>query len=186
MNFLKCVVLTLGLLTLSANSQSSSNSTTSSSCVLWAPNMLYCMSCDMQQLYYLVNGNCVRCGVASCAKIDSNGNCVQCIQGYYLRQGTVCVLVTMIPGCTNYSTTAPSTVCLACNSNTMLVNGVCLPTIANCLTYIPGTNLCAQCATGFTQSADWAACVPGTIRYCLQYDCLDLCVQYSQDIPRLT
>ena len=181
MNLIKFATLTLSLLTLQVRSQ-----TADTSCVLWDPNNLYCMSCNQDRLYYLVNGNCVRCGVPSCAKIDANGKCVECIHGYYLRLGTVCVVVTMVPGCTQYSKTAPTTVCLACSSNTMLVNGVCLPKVTNCLTYIPGTNLCAQCANTFAQSADWASCVPGGISYCLGYDCLGLCVQCDVDMPRLS
>jgi hypothetical protein len=64
--------------------------------------------------------------------------------------------------------------------------GACLPKVANCLAYIPGTNLCASCADGYTQSQDWSACVPGGISYCLQYDCLGLCVRCHDDLPRLS
>ena len=185
MNYSRNLLIALFALSAAINAQSTASSLPTG-CLVMDPSNIYCMSCDHSQLYYLSKANCVRCGVQSCDQISPAGNCIACKQGYYLRQGLVCVVVTMIPGCITYSTTAPTSVCLACNPNTMLVNGVCLPTVANCTDYIPGTNLCAHCADGFTQSQDWASCIPGGISYCNQFDCLGLCVQCNTDLPRLS
>ena len=86
--------LILGALASCVNTQT----TNPAGCKLVDPNTLHCMSCDQQGLYYLAKGNCLRCGVKSCARIDASGSCVECEQGYYLRQGQICVVVSMIPG----------------------------------------------------------------------------------------
>ena len=173
---LTALVLLLG----SALSQSISQN----GCLVWQGNQ-YCAQCDHANLYYQIGNGCVRYSGNACAAIDYMGNCINCLQGYYLSFGNTCALDTYIVGCNNYATDTSTTICLSCNSGYMLVQNRCLQSIANCSQYISGTNICSTCAAGFTQSADWCSCVLGSIQNCLQYDCLGLCVQCAASFPRL-
>ena len=166
--------------------QTTTSTSLTDGCILWDENHLYCMSCNLDALYFRVKSSCVRCGDTHCQRIDDKGNCLSCEQGYYLRNGKICVVVTHVPGCVDYSTDAPTTICMACSSSTLLVNNRCLKRIPNCDRYIPGTNLCANCASGYTQSPNWSLCVTGGVGNCVLYDCQGLCVQCTEEFPRLS
>ena len=146
----------------------------------------YCTSCDTTKNYYLIGNGCVRYSGNGCTAIDYAGNCINCQQGFYLAYGNTCTLVNFIVGCTEYATDTTVTICRKCAPNYILERNRCLQSVPNCLQYIVGTNICAKCALGFTQAADWCSCVPGTIQNCVQYDCLGMCVQCSTNFPRLS
>lgn len=177
----KLLILTLGLL---AAVHSQMPKISQNGCLVYKSN-LYCAQCDQGNLYYQVGNGCVRFSGKACAAIDFNGNCINCQQGFYLAYGNTCKLVDFIVGCTLYGTDTSVTVCRTCASGYLLSQNQCLKTVPNCAQYISGTNICAQCATGFTQSSDWCSCVAGTIQNCVQYDCVGLCVQCNANFPRL-
>ena len=146
----------------------------------------YCTACDTTKKYYLIGNGCVRYSGDACTAIDYQGNCINCQQGFYLAYGNTCTLVNFIVGCTEYATDTSVTVCRKCAANYILVRNRCLESVPNCLQYIIGTNICAQCALGYTQAPDWCSCVPGTIQHCIQYDCLGSCVLCNANFPRLS
>ena len=156
------------------------------SCLQWSTDGTVCLLCNTQNLYYQNGNSCSRCSDVYCIAIDASGKCTNCQQGYYLAGGKFCTVVQMIPGCINYNQSSLVTVCTQCSSSTILVGNKCLKKVANCQTYIFGVNLCQLCNPGYTQSADWTACVPGGISFCLTYDCNGLCVQCSSEFPRLS
>lgn len=158
---------------------------TQNGCLVWQSN-LYCSQCDTAKMYYQVGNGCIRYSGNACTSIDYLGNCINCQQGFYLAYGNTCTLVNFIVGCLNYSTDSSVTICQSCAAGYILVQNRCLATIANCNQYIVGTNICAQCALGYTQAADWCSCVQGTIQNCVQYDCIGLCVQCAAAFPRLS
>ena len=173
--------LTLGLLLASATA---AQVISQAGCLAWNGNQ-YCSQCDQENMYYQVGNGCVRYSGNGCVSIDYLGRCINCQQGFYLAYGNTCQLVNYIVGCTLYASDTPSTVCRTCAAGYILVQNRCLQTVANCDQYITGTNICARCALGYTQSADWCSCVVGTIQNCVQYDCLGLCVVCNAAFPRL-
>lgn len=175
------VKLTLGLLLVASTA---TQAISQAGCLAWNGNQ-YCSQCDQKNLYYQVGNGCVRFSGNACVSIDYLGNCINCQQGFYLAFGNTCQLVNYILGCTQYATDTSTTICRACASGYILVQNRCLQSVPNCAQYIIGTNICAQCALGFTQAADWCSCIPGTIPNCIQYDCLQLCVQCNTTFPRL-
>lgn len=168
------------------SSSSSSGPTVASAGCLQLQDNLYCTDCDTNNLYYSVGSGCVQSGTSGCVSIDYLGRCIDCAQGYYLKNGQTCTVVSEIVGCLNYATDTATTICLACSSKFMLTQNQCLLTVANCDSYIPATNICAQCSANYTQAWDWCSCIPGTIANCIQYDCMGLCVQCVASLPRLS
>jgi len=146
----------------------------------------YCTACDTSKFYYLIGNGCVRYSGNACTSIDYQGNCINCQQGFYLAYGNTCTLVNFIVGCTEYATDTAVTVCRKCAPTYILERNRCLESVPNCLQYIVGTNICAQCALGYTQAPDWCSCVLGTIQNCVQYDCLGSCVLCNANFPRLS
>jgi len=172
---------TLGFLMVAATAQQAISQT---GCLAWNGNQ-YCTQCDNANLYYQIGNGCVRYSGNACVAIDYLGRCINCQQGFYLAYGNTCQLVTYIVGCTLYATDTSTTVCRTCAAGYILVQNRCLQSVANCDQYIPGTNICARCALGYTQAADWCSCVPGNILNCIQYDCIGLCVLCNSTFPRL-
>jgi len=153
-------------------------------CVAMQGNQ-YCTACDSSKFYYLIGNGCVRYSGNACTSIDYQGNCINCQQGFYLAFGNTCTLVNFVVGCTEYATDTATTVCRKCAPNFILERNRCLQSVPNCVQYIVGTNICAQCALGYTQAPDWCSCVLGTIQNCVQYDCLGSCVLCAATFPRL-
>lgn len=163
----------------------SSQAISQTGCLAYQGNQ-YCSLCDASNLYYQIGNGCVRYSGNACTSIDYAGNCINCQQGFYLAYGNTCTLVTYIVGCTLYGTDTSTTICRSCASGYILVGNRCLQSVPNCVQYIKGTNICAQCSLGYTQAPDWCSCVVGNITACVQYDCIGLCVLCNANLPRLS
>ena len=145
-----------------------------------------CLECDLPALYYLKNGACVKSAAIKCAKIDSNGKCVECLQGNYFFRGLVCISVFPIDNCLRYNPREVSTICEKCSESTILFENKCLTPIANCETYDSNTGLCIQCKRQFKLSLTWKQCLVGLIKNCDYYNTLGLCSECNPSSSRLS
>jgi hypothetical protein len=90
-----------------------------------------CIQCI--QGYSMQNGNCLSKYTLNpqCNSFDSDTNCLNCSNGYFLGTNTFCTQVNIL--CGTYEMT--SGICKTCINGYTLVSQTCFTTINNCASY---------------------------------------------------
>ena len=112
-------------------------------------------------------------GIPNCAVYENPQKCLQCVEGFFLETDVSCQQVSTISGCSNYNTSAKTSICVKCTNDNILDElGVCNPrteTIDNCIDYHATLNKCLVCTEGFKTTDDSVKCV-NTIPDCDEYE----------------
>jgi hypothetical protein len=124
-----------------------------------------CHVCDALNMYYLSASSCNKASASNCYRVDSRGQCVQCITGfYYDTEKEDCLEVPrayLLQNCISYSR---FNFCSKCNGDAYLTDsGNCLPVpvrIEHCNEYQKNNPaVCLQCFVNYVLTHDGTKCV---------------------------
>ena len=121
-----------------------------------------CLFCDITNGYFLSNGNCALSAITNCLVLNSNGECGQCKENYFLDSSTKkCVAVPTANQIANCSLYGNGQVCIKCAKSFYISAGKCaavVKVIDNCETY-SGDGFCIGCSVGSIFNAARDGCV---------------------------
>ena len=111
------------------------------------PNCLACQNqictlCNISNFYYLENNICQKYSGFHCQNINSDGNCINCQNGFLLIDQFSCVYVdNRVSNCQSYKKEMDGQIiCETCQTGFHTTRDQCYPNIQNCLSYQNGRN----------------------------------------------